>query len=137
MDESRMLHALAAERLRKARMLGVAHGMAADWADALNKWLGVPVVILTSLVGTSVFASLLDLGKSQVAVAIVTAVLSVLAAVLAAVQTFFNFASSAQAHAKASNRFQSIASTLEHLRFYDTDAVRLSLQAIEKQISDA
>src|SRR5262249_10329241 len=102
-------------RLRDALILSVAHGLAADTAEKRNKWLGVPVVVLTSIVGTSVFASLSDLGKSQISIAIATGILSIMAAVFAAVQTFLNFAGSAQAHGRASVRFQALGSMIELL----------------------
>jgi hypothetical protein len=128
---------LAKARLRKVTVLSVAHGIAADQAERRNKWLGVPVVILASIVGTSVFASLTDLGKSQIPVAIVTGLLSVLAAVLAAIQTLFNFAGSAQAHARATIRFQTIGNAIEHLLVEGSGTIRQQLQQVDEEVTKA
>ncbi|GEP61953.1 SLATT domain-containing protein [Reyranella soli] len=73
------------------QVLARAHAMNADKLERWHYWLGVPVVILTTIVGTTAFASLSDLGNTRVLIAVGTGALSVSAAVLAALQTFFAF----------------------------------------------
>jgi hypothetical protein len=101
----------------KAQTLALAHGMAADKAEKLTLRLGVPVIVLTTLVGTASFANLVDLGKSNIALALGTGALSIVAAVLAALQTFLNFHGKARAHAKAAAHLSSCARAYELILF--------------------
>jgi mannose/fructose-specific phosphotransferase system component IIA len=128
---------LAHNRAETAGLLALAHGMAADRTEALSRWLGVPVVVLTAIVGTSVFASLSDLGKSQVAVAVITGALSLLATALSSMQTFLNFAGRAEAHKRAGARFNALRSSLERLRFTeDQTELQESVGKLDKQFAE-
>jgi len=72
----------------------------------LNVRLGIPVVVLTTFVGTSVFATLerhVDLSWK-----ILIGTVSVLAAVLASLQTFLRFAERAEKHRAAAEEWSSI-----------------------------
>ena len=72
----------------------------------LNVRLGIPVVVLTTFVGTSVFATLerhVDLSLK-----ILIGTVSVLAAVLASLQTFLRFAERAEKHRAAAEEWSSI-----------------------------
>ena len=71
--------------------------------SALNLILGIPVVVLTTFVGTSVFATLQD--PVNTAMRIVVGVVSVTAAVLASLQTFLSFAERAEKHRQAAERW--------------------------------
>lgn len=77
---------------RKAR----AHYLAAKRAARKHTLLGVPVVILSTIVGGTIFASISE--DPAVGWKIVTGMLSVTAAVLAALQTFFKFSEMAEKH---------------------------------------
>jgi hypothetical protein len=81
-----------------------------------NLWLGIPVVILSTLVGTSLFATLAD-PKSIIAppLRIAVGLVSVLAAVLAATQTFLRFAERSERHAQAGDWFAAIRREIEEL----------------------
>ena len=69
-------------------------------------WFGIPVVVLTTFVGTSVFATLQD--DVNVNVRILVGAVSVLAAVLASLQTFLRFAERAEQHRVAAEEWASI-----------------------------
>ena len=74
------------------------YGLAAQLAR-FNVVLGVPVVILTTFVGTSVFASI---GSSvDTRVRIVVGSISVVAAIIASLQTFLRFAERGEKHRTA------------------------------------
>ena len=64
-----------------------AHYLAGKHHAGLNAWLGVPVVVTSTIVGTTIFATLSK--EPAVEWRIVTGLLAVSAAVLAALQTFF------------------------------------------------
>jgi hypothetical protein len=92
-------HRLMADRLRRRYLL-----------------LGIPVVIFTTLVGTSAFASIskaqgnsiqgLDVDPNIVLLAVGT--ISVLAAILSSLQTFLRYATRAEGHRIAALRYETL-----------------------------
>jgi hypothetical protein len=92
-------HRLMADRLRRRYLL-----------------LGIPVVVLTTLVGTSAFASIskaqgnsiqgLEIDPDIVLLAVGT--ISVLAAVLSSLQTFLRYATRAEGHRIAALRYETL-----------------------------
>lgn len=89
----------------------MAHYRVASRLRSFNVWLGLPVVVFTTAVGTSLFATL-DTQQST-EVRIVVGTISVLAAIFAAVQTFFNFAARADQHVLAADWYASIRRKIE------------------------
>ena len=83
------------------------HALAARFYEKMNWKLGVPVVILTAIVGASVFATLEKTDLLWLKVA--TGLLSVLAVVLSSLQTFLGFGERAAAHKAAADRFGQLA----------------------------
>jgi hypothetical protein len=100
--------AIVGSRREKILVLALAHAMARDRADALHYRLGIPVVALTALVGSSAFANINDLGQGRILVGIGTGLLSISAAVLAALQTFLDYGGQAKAHGAAANRLSAL-----------------------------
>ena len=76
--------------------------------------LGVPVVILTTAVGTSVFAALEKNPNSWLQILVGLA--SLLAAVLAALQTFLKYSERAEKHRQAGAFFGALLKELEQVR---------------------
>jgi hypothetical protein len=72
----------------------------------MNKALGVPVVVLTTLVGTSVFATLQE--TVNTGMRIFAGVAIVLAAVLASLQTFLNLGEQAEKNRAAAEKWPAI-----------------------------
>lgn len=87
----------------RARRAQIGHADAATAYAARAKWLGIPVVVLSALVGTSVFATLTK--QAPLWLQILTGMVSVTAAVLAAVQTFLRSGDVAGEHRAASRDF--------------------------------
>ena len=71
-----------------------------------NIWFGVPVVALSTLVGTSVFATLQK--DVRTSLRIIVGFVSVLAAVLASLQTFLRFQERAEKHRAAAEHWSQI-----------------------------
>lgn len=93
------------------------HYQMADRAQTWNLRLGIPVVILTSFVGTSVFATLNKTVDPKIR--IIVGSVSVFAAVLASLQTFLRYAERAERHRVAANRYEAARRDVEetlHLR---------------------
>ena len=78
------------------RLHHIAHHRCAAHNAKLHRWMGITVILLTSIVGSTVFATL---GKSpSPEVVIVTGSLSILAAIMSGLQTFLNYSSLAEQH---------------------------------------
>ena len=89
------------------------HDLAARRNDTYRYWLGVPAVILSAIVGTSVFASLGT--QVDASLKIVVGLVSIISAVLASLQTFYNFASGAESHRVAGVKYKIIIRELEQV----------------------
>ena len=91
-----------------------AHYLSADHFHKRKYWLGVPAVILATVVGTSVFATLAD--KPDVWVQIAIGLASVAAAVLTSLQTFLGYSERAEKHRLAGARYGSLGREMETIR---------------------
>jgi hypothetical protein len=96
-------------RIQKAQL---AHIKTAVYFERLHLWLGVPVVILTTFVGTSVFATLQK--EASTSIKIVTGVASVLAAIMAGLQTFLRYAERAERHRFSGGKYGALRREAEH-----------------------
>src|ERR1043166_2856032 len=88
-----------------------AHYASADRFRLLNYVLGVPAGVFSSLVGTAVFAGLEKDSPRATAVASI----SILAAVLAGLQTFLRFSERAAMHATAGDWYSAIRRDIEEI----------------------
>ena len=73
--------------------------------------LGIPALIVSTVVGTSVFSAL----ASEEAPALWVGLLSIAAAVLAAVQTFMDFGGRSDKHRVAAVKYKAVIRNLEYL----------------------
>lgn len=89
------------------------HYEAAKPLGNLNQKLGIPVVILTSVVGTSVFASLES--NVSIPIKILVGLISVIAAVLSGLQTFLRFSERAETHRNTAAKAGIIRREIEQL----------------------
>jgi hypothetical protein len=101
----------------------------------LNYLLGIPTIILTAAVGTAVFASLdkAAAGNARIIVGLV----SILAAVLASLQTFLGFAQRADRHRTTGAGYGAIRRSLEYLKTFppsDPDEFERVVSDIKKQM---
>jgi hypothetical protein len=86
-------------------------------AEGLSRWnvsLGIPVVVLSAIVGTGVFATLTE--DVDPSIRIAAGSVSVIAAVLASVQTFLRFGERAERHRVAAERWSAIRREIEKAR---------------------
>jgi hypothetical protein len=97
----------------RAYRMQLAHFETARIFDARHLWLGLPTIVFSTLVGTTVFASL---SKSiDVRIKILVGLLSVAAAVLAALQTFLKYGELSKKHQEAGGKFADLRHRLEVL----------------------
>src|ERR1051326_67576 len=81
---------------RRAAAAAEVHFQTAEYLARWNVFLGIPVVTLSAIVGTATFATLAH--DVNVGIRIAAGSLSVIAAVLASVQTFLRFGARAEQH---------------------------------------
>jgi hypothetical protein len=105
-------HELVLAWLRRARESQMAHYEMANTLASRERWLGVPVILITTIIGTSVFASLTATAIAPEA-KIAVGLLSVLAAVMSGLQTFFKYSERAEKHRATAARFGAIRRKLE------------------------
>ena len=108
----RVLQLLADWGERATRSSEAHYDLASRLAQA-NVRFGVPVVILTSFVGTSVFATI---GRTvDLWLRIAVGMISVLAAVLASLQTFLRYGERAEKHRSAAELWASIRREIDEM----------------------
>ena len=96
---------------RRAAAAAEVHFQNAEYLARWNVGLGIPVVALSAIVGTATFATLAH--DVNVGVRIAAGMLSVIAAVLASVQTFLRFGARAERHRVAAERWSAIRREIE------------------------
>lgn len=87
-------------------------------AERYKRWhfrLGIPAIVLSTVVGTAVFASLENQSVS-ISARVVIALVSIAAAVLAGLQTFLRLSETAAEHAHAGDWYAAIKRDIEQLR---------------------
>lgn len=90
-----------------------AHYLSADHFGGRKYWLGIPAVILSTLVGTSVFATVQK--QPEFWLQITVGLASVTAAVLASLQTFLGYSERAEKHRLAGAKYGAMGRELEQL----------------------
>ncbi len=94
-----------------------AHYLAAGRLRRYNLFLGIPTIVLTTIVGTSLFATLSSANNRVAAwVRLTIGMISILAAVLAAIQTFLRFADRAEHHDVAADWFSAVRRDMEQVK---------------------
>jgi hypothetical protein len=83
-----------------------------------NLWLGIPVVVLSTIVGTALFATVASPGdyKAPLGFRLAAAFISVLAAVLAGVQTFLKFSERSERHGLAADWLAAVRRDIDLLQ---------------------
>jgi hypothetical protein len=96
---------------RRAAAAAEVHFQSAERLSRWNLFLGIPVVVLSAIVGTSVFATLTQ--DVSVGIRVAAGTVSVITAVLASVQTFLRFGARAEQHRVAAERWSAIRREIE------------------------
>jgi len=99
--------------------------------------IGVPSVILSTIVGTAVFASLSE-AEVSVVLRVITGTLSVVAAILAALQTFLGYSERGANHQRARTEYGKIRRTIEQLLVGDhSTSLSQEITDVREQIDAA
>lgn len=125
----------AKERLQRWRSgIKIAHNShirSASYYTQRGRLLGIPVVILTTVIGTAVFSSMAS-GGSSILLQAVAGVLSVFAAIFSSLQTFLNYGELAERHRNVSVKYGNLRREIEELLCF-MDA-KSDLEAVMKDI---
>jgi hypothetical protein len=113
--------ALLSKWMRRAREAQTSHYDMADRLNRFHRRLGVLVILITTLIGTSAFLSLVAAAFDP-SLRVIVGLTSVTAAVLAALQTFFRYAEDAERHRTAAARYGAVRRKLEAVYAGDADA---------------
>lgn len=97
----------------RAHRMQLAHYETARTFDARHLWLGLPAIALSTIVGTTVFASLSK--NTDVRLQILVGLFSVTAALLTALQTFLKYAELSEKHRVAGAKFANLKHRIELL----------------------
>lgn len=126
---------LLTDWFRRSRESQSIHYDCAGYYSRLNYWLGIPTIVLSTAVGTTVFASL-DASDSHT-IRIVVGLISILAAVLASLQTFLRLSERAEHHRTIAASYAAIRRSLEYLKTFpsdDVEEVKRAFEEIKKQM---
>jgi hypothetical protein len=91
-----------------------AHYRAANDARIKHYWLGIPSIIISTAIGTSIFASLNNNPTNELK--IIVGLVSFLSAVLSSLQTFFKFSEAAEKHRVAGAAYGDVKRKLDILK---------------------
>ncbi|MBX7134799.1 MAG: SLATT domain-containing protein [Fimbriimonadaceae bacterium] len=104
---------------RRAVIALDAHYDGARYYGRRNNLVGIPATIFATIVGSSVFATLEKEIRLEFQIAV--GVLSIAAAILTALQTFWAYSEKAEKHRLTGARYGAIARELEHLLALPSD----------------
>src|SRR5262249_1724409 len=115
-----------------------AHYKTAELYSRRNIALGVPVTVATSIVATSIFATL-GQDKTSFPIMLITGALSIAAAVLSGLQTFLRYSDLATEHRRIGVSYEGVRRTLdlfalEHRHSTDRAAALKALSTITAKL---
>jgi len=85
-----------------------------------NYWLGIPVIIFSTFIGTSIFSTLES--SVEIKVRTIIGIVSFLTALLASLQTFLRLAERAERHRSIASKYGAICREIEQvLTYLDSD----------------
>jgi len=136
-DLSKDTEALLTDWFRRARESQFIHYECGIWFSRLNYFLGIPTIILTTAVGTAVFASLETsaTGTQRIIVGLV----SIIAAVLASLQTFLRFSERAENHRATGSGYGAVRRSLEFLKTFppsNEETLKKAFEEIKIQMDE-
>ena len=110
-----------------------AHYRASEIYSNKRLYLGVPATILSTVVATSIFASL-SKGATSFLISFATGALSVVAAVLAALQTLLRYSELSTEHRRAAVSYESVRRRIDIflLTYNQTDDREAALKQLEE-----
>ena len=125
---------LLSEWYRRVSETQRAHYLSAEHFGARKFWLGIPAVVLSTLVGTSVFATVQK--QPELWLQIAVGLSSVAAALLASLQTFMGYSERAEKHRMAGARYGALGRELEQLLASRVELSPERVAEVRKRLDD-
>lgn len=122
---------------RTCAVISRAHYVAWERANNKQNWLGIPVVVCTAIVGSSIFATINS--NPSVGWKVTAGLISLLAAVLSALQTSFKYSEISDSHKSAGASYAAMRRQLDlfQLQYSNNSAERQSaLGKLDKLVRD-
>ena len=116
------------------RVCHLAHVKSAARAQRLSKWLGIPAVLLSAIVGTTIFSNMQS--SPEIWQQVLVGILSMVAAGLGSIQTFLDFPELTEKHRLAAHRYGSLRREIEEYLAGENNTVLLPagfLQSIRER----
>ena len=116
---------------KKYRLISRAHHLTASHYARYNSYLGIPVVVLTTIISTAIFASLENNPDNLYKIAV--GMISLLAAVLSALQTFLGYSEKTAIYKNAGIQYSIIKRQFDtlHLKYSSSESTETE-QALEE-----
>jgi hypothetical protein len=139
-QEAKSVIKLLEEWRFSARKMQYCHFAAANHFRKRHYWIGIPAVISSIVVGTSVFATLAK--EIDTSIKILVGLMSVLATVLTGLQTFLRYEGRAEKHYSAAVQFGAVRRELEQYQALrkpgasESAADKDFLDSIRKRMTD-
>lgn len=116
----------------------IAHYEAGRYYEFRHFWIGTPAIILSTSVGTAVFASLSDKIDSGdlIWAKIIIGFISVLSTVLISLQTFLNLSDKAEKHKSSGAKYAHLKHKIELLALIppkNDEELKLALEELENE----
>ncbi len=124
MSDDEHTNELLAQWINALTIMHIAHHKSSSFFNSWHLFLGIPVVIVSALLGGSIAEVFFE--DSERNTKIVTAILGVLAAVLAGIQTFINPASRSKQHHTSAAAFGAIRREVEQLKTVQNNSIDLN-----------
>lgn len=127
--------------LRRARESQFAHYGAAKRLGRYGRLFGVPVILITAIVGASAFVSILS-QTVPLSAKLIAGLCSIAATVLSSLQTFFKFSERSEKHRLFGAKFGAVRRELELLRIQsqikpaELTAIRVKLDKLAEEAPD-
>lgn len=96
---------------RSYQVVGRAHYLASDRYAHLNRWFGIPVIVITAVVGTAIFSTLE--GSPSSGWRIATGLVTLAGTVLSSLQTSLGFAQTSAQHKAAGEAYRAMRRRFE------------------------
>ena len=133
------IEALAKDWFRRCRESQMAHYEYGSLLERRHLFFGVPAVVLSTAVGTTIFSAWESSPENGLLLHIMLGLLSMLAAVITALQTFLNLADRAAKHKSAGASYGAIRREIELLKSIPPsteDQMRENLEGIKQKMDE-
>jgi hypothetical protein len=120
---------------KRAEACHKCHFLASHRYSRYNYMIGIPTILFTTVVGTSIFASLSTESRSVLATVVIGFV-SIMAAILSSLQTFLGFSERADRHRDAGVKYGTIGRKMELLLNENVMPDGPEAVALKKEVDD-